>query len=273
MENDQDKVSCRLVRLITISIIFLLAAACASPQPALVSDREQPPSKKLRSHLVSKGETLYSIAWRYGLDHQKLAAANDIDPPYTIYPNQRLRLAEAESARRVASSQSTVQKPARPAGSAAKPSGSRETPRDRSKNQTKISKAPSAPVLIQGAPQWRWPANGRILSAFGASTGLNKGIDIEGDLGEPVIAAASGQVVYAGSGLRGYGKLLIIKHNDTYLSAYAHNDRLLLSEGDAVKGGDKIAEMGSSGTDAVKLHFEIRRQGEPVDPIRYLPKR
>lgn len=271
MGNDLDRPFQRLVWLITISIIILLVAACASPQPASVSDREQPPSRKLQSHRVSHGETLYSIAWRYGLDHRRLAAANRISQPYTIYPDQTLRLEEAEPSR-------ALSRPAEmPVEVAKKPvkklSDQQPKPKNRSKNQTSVSEVPPPPALLQGPPSWRWPAGGRILSAFGSSTGLNKGVDIEGKLGESVVAAASGQVVYAGSGLRGYGKLLIIKHNDTYLSAYAHNNRLLLSEGDPVKGGDKIAEMGSSGTDAVKLHFEIRRQGEPVDPIRYLPKR
>lgn len=274
MGNEQDRVSRRLVCLITISIISLLLAACASHQPAMVSDRDQPPSRKFQSHQVNKGETLYSIAWRYGLDHRKLAAANNIRPPYTIYPKQKLRLAEAQPRGAPAGARGAAHKPVvsrkEPPG---KPEEPKSSPSSRSKNQTPVAVAPAAPALIQGAPKWRWPAQGRILSAFGASTGLNKGVDIEGKLGEPVIAAASGQVVYAGSGLRGYGKLLIIKHNDTYLSAYAHNDRLLLNEGDKVNGGDKIAEMGSTGTDEVKLHFEIRRQGEPVDPIRYLPRR
>lgn len=273
MGNDLGRVSRSLVHLIFISIILLLVSACSSPQPAAVSDREQPPSRKLQHHRVSKGETLYSIAWRYGLDHQKFAAANDIRPPYTIYPDQKLRLAEAQPTR----ASSRNQGPDKTGNASASPNkkavGTKSSSNNRSKNKTKSSDSPSVPVLIQGAPQWRWPAGGRIVSAFGASTGLNKGIDIEGKLGEPVLAAASGQVVYAGSGLRGYGKLLIIKHNETYLSAYAHNHRLLLNEGDKVKTGDKIAEMGSTGTDAVKLHFEIRRQGEPVDPIRYLPKR
>ena len=123
------------------------------------------------------------------------------------------------------------------------------------------------------APQWRWPTRGIILSSFQGNDGFNKGIDLGGKLGEPVLAAAAGQVVYAGSGLRGYGKLLIIKHNETFLSAYAHNERLRVKEGDLVKVGQVIADMGSSGTDRVKLHFEIRRDGTPVDPLKYLPRR
>lgn len=258
---------------VVISIILLLVSACSSPGPASVSDREQPPSRKLETHRVSSGETLYSIAWRYGVDYRKLAHHNGVGQPYTIYPGQTLRL-DVESGG-TPSTASPVSEVARTAP--AKPSVQRKPkPSEasgRSINKTPASPAPSAPALVAGPPAWRWPSQGRILSAFGASTGLNKGIDIDGKLGEPVLAAASGQVVYAGSGLRGYGRLVIIKHNDTYLSAYAHNEKLLLSEGDSVKAGDKIAEMGSSGTDKVKLHFEIRRNGKPVDPIRYLPKR
>lgn len=112
-----------------------------------------------------------------------------------------------------------------------------------------------------------------MIAPFEGDSGVNKGIDLGGKLGESVLAAASGQVVYAGSGLRGYGKLLIIKHNDIFLSAYAHNDHILVKEGDLVKAGQKIADMGSSGTDRVKLHFEIRSDGKPVDPLKLLPKR
>lgn len=112
-----------------------------------------------------------------------------------------------------------------------------------------------------------------MIARFQSNDSLNKGIDIAGDLGQPVKAAASGSVVYAGRGLIGYGEMVIIKHNDTYLSAYAHNNRLLVDEGDSVRAGQTIAEMGSTGTDRVKLHFEIRQRGQPVDPLRYLPKR
>jgi lipoprotein NlpD len=125
----------------------------------------------------------------------------------------------------------------------------------------------------QNLPLWQWPASGKVSGLFQGESGLNKGIDLDGKLGEPVLAAASGRVVYAGSGLNGYGKLLIIKHNDTFLSAYAHNNQLSVKEGDVVKAGQRIADMGSSGTDSVKLHFEIRSGGSPVDPLKYLPKR
>lgn len=120
---------------------------------------------------------------------------------------------------------------------------------------------------------WAWPASGTLIGRFASNGSLNKGIDIAGQLGQPVLAASGGTVVYAGSGLRGYGELVIIKHNETYVSAYGHNRRLLVREGQQVKVGQSIAEMGSTGTDRVKLHFEIRRQGKPVDPLQYLPRR
>jgi len=120
--------------------------------------------------------------------------------------------------------------------------------------------------------KWNWPAQGDVIAKFSLVSPVNKGIDIAGRLGEPVLAAAAGTVVYAGSGLLGYGNLVIIKHNDRYLSAYAHSDRLLVKENQQVKARQPIAEIGSSGTDKVKVHFEIRRDGKPVDPMRYLPK-
>jgi lipoprotein NlpD len=122
-----------------------------------------------------------------------------------------------------------------------------------------------------GSGSWSWPADGQVLNRYTESD--SKGVDIAGTRNAPVRAAANGRVVYQGSGLRGYGQLIIIKHNDEFLSAYAHNDRIHVKEGDAVKRGQKIADMGSTGTDRVKLHFEIRRQGVPVDPLKYLPSR
>jgi len=138
--------------------------------------------------------------------------------------------------------------------------------------------APSAPVestTDNGGPvsSWRWPTEGRIIDNFSASEGGNKGIDIAGSRGQPVLATASGRVVYAGNALRGYGNLIIIKHNDDYLSAYAHNDSMLVREQQEVQAGQKIATMGSTGTSSVRLHFEIRYKGKSVNPLRYLPQR
>lgn len=134
------------------------------------------------------------------------------------------------------------------------------------------AKPVAMPTLPGSVSGWGWPVQGPLISRFQSNGSLNKGIDIAGKAGQPVKAAAEGAVVYAGRGLLGYGEMIIIKHDETYLSAYAHNSRLLVKEGDRVKSGQNIAEMGSTGTDRVKLHFEIRRKGQPVDPLVYLPK-
>lgn len=270
MLNRPDSLLYRLSCLIVISIICALQFGCAAPQPAAVSDRAQPPSRRIMTHQVSAGETLYSIAWRHGVDYRQLARHNNVGAPYTIYTGQTLRLDVGAATVASAPTQPVAQAPARPTNSSRSASSPTS---NRSENRTASRATTPPPALVAGAPQWQWPARGRVITAFGSGTGFNQGIDINGELGEPVIAAASGQVVYAGSGLRGYGNLLIIKHNDTYLSAYAHNQRLLKSEGDMVKAGERVADIGSSGANKVKLHFEIRREGKPVDPIRYLPRR
>lgn len=205
-------------------------------------------------HTVRKGETLYSIAWQYGLDYRTMAARNGIRPPYTIYPGQRLRVKAgrraAKSAKRVTKSTAAKAKPARSAKAA---------PR-------------RAPASATAKPlHWRWPVRGKVIRRFKAGDPRRQGIDIAGRAGTPVRAAAGGKVVYSGNGLRGYGNLVIIKHNDIWFSAYAHNRRIRVRENDEVKAGQTIADMGSTGTDRVKLHFEIRRNGKPVDPLRYLP--
>ena len=168
-------------------------------------------------------------------------------------------------------------KPGHTAGGAK--SGSR-VPSGKSKKNSRVAVAHAKSRSTTSEPEktgrithgfWAWPADGKVLGRY--SEGDSKGLDIAGTRGQPVRAAASGRVVYRGSGLRGYGQLIIIKHNDEFLSAYAHNDRIYVKEGDVVKRGQKIADMGSSGSDRVKLHFEIRRQGVPIDPLKYLPKR
>ena len=254
-------IACKVFNIL-ITCLFLVACSSNLPQ-APVSDRQQPPSNKLNSHRVSTGETLYAIAWRYGIDYKQLAKRNGIAPGFPIYPGQLLRL-DVQNVR--------VQ--SKPKGkSSTTSSSSRTTKVSRAKNKTTVPSKKTSNRSYSRDFRWRWPAEGKLLATFYAKNGLNKGIDIAGKLGEPVISAGPGHVVYAGSGLRGYGNLLIIKHSDKYLSAYAHNRRLLVGEGDTVKAGQKIAEIGSSGTNRSKLHFEIRREGKPVDPLRYLPKR
>lgn len=226
-------------------------------------------------HVVQRGDTLYSISWRYGLDYREVAQWNGIDQRFQIFPGQRLTLIRPAggAAPLVARAPAATQ----PQQTSTAPTQSTSTTRTQDatnrQNNRQTTAAPAAPEQASGAIRWRWPANGPIIRRFSDREGGNKGIDIAGREGEPVHAAADGRVVYAGSGLLGYGNLVIINHNREFLSAYAHNSRLLVSENDMVKGGDKIAEMGSSGTDRVQLHFEIRRNGKPVNPLTYLPAR
>jgi len=306
---------------------------------------------------------LYSIAFRYGMDFRKVAAANGITAPYTIYPGQQIRLDETPRAQasnalpaattyppaptpivapRPVLSPATSPTPPRPvlspvpsqapspvlpdapppspapaadtplpgtppagavartlpapggppvpviSGPAAEPQGQpvASVP-DSALTPTVDAARPASEVTPAAAPQaspsggeafagevitaWRWPTAGPVIRGYSES--VHKGIDIGGGRGDPVTAVAAGKVVYAGTGIAGFGELLIIKHNDVYLSAYGHNDELLVTEGDVVVAGQTIAQKGSSGTDAVKLHFEIRKEGKPIDPLRVLPGR
>ncbi len=259
----------RLVVGLALSASLALLAACSSTPKNGVSvvDRNgvaQRPAVTTGQYVVRRGDTLFSIAFRYGWDWKALAARNNIGAPFTIVPGQTIRFDGRAGTRPTAVATTTV---------TSSSSGSKTTVTKRPVTTTKAPVA--APVLPAGpAPKgWGWPSNGILIGKFSSNGSLNKGIDIAGDLGQPVLAASDGSVVYAGSGLRGYGELIIIKHSDTYVSAYGHNRRLLVREGQQVKVGQTIAEMGSTGTDRVKLHFEIRRQGKPVDPLQFLPRR
>jgi lipoprotein NlpD len=226
-------------------------------------------------YVIRQGDTLYGIAWRYKLDYQVLARWNGIGPPYRIYVGQRLRLspptaaagqppasAPAKSTKMPSVAAIPVKPDPRPTVAAAPPA----TP---SVTETSPKSQPGGAVRTSGGINWQWPAQGRVESAD--SVLGERGINIFGSRGQSVRAAASGRIVYSGSGLVGYGKLIIIEHNDTYLSAYAHNDKLLVAEGARVVGGQQIAEMGSTGARQVMLHFEIRRGGKPVPPLEFLP--
>lgn len=267
----------RSLKLFVILIALLLMVSCASHSPAPVLDRSKNIANRPKTHVVIPGDTLFSIAWRYGLKYEILAKHNRIYPPYIIRPSQIIRLDVAGAGgaivgRQQSSAQNTGVSPSAKSNNK-KPVAALKGNNNRKENKTAKNANTTNKTQAWGAPQWRWPVKGPLLSSFQGSNALNKGIDLGGKLGEPVLAAADGQVVYSGSGLRGYGKLLIVKHNEIFLSAYAHNDRLLVKEGDFVKVGQRIADMGSSGTDRVKLHFEIRRDGTPVDPIKFLPRR
>ncbi|HSH43474.1 MAG TPA: peptidoglycan DD-metalloendopeptidase family protein [Arenicellales bacterium] len=209
----------------------------------------QPPRESKVVRIVRKGDTLYSIAFGAGLDYRAVARWNGIDPPYVIKPGQTLRLRP-------------------PPGYQPPVAAARRTPSDAagSRPESRAGDAPEPAVA-----GWMWPTRGRIISRF-APDNANPGIDIAGESGQIVRSAADGRVVYSGDGLRGYGKLIIVKHNETFLSAYAHNRKLLVQEGEQVRRGQPIAEMGSTDTDRVRLHFEIRKRGTAVDPLNYLPE-
>jgi lipoprotein NlpD len=214
-----------------------------------------PPTRTTRGagwYTVKRSDTLYSIAWRYGLDYKQLAQWNGIDINEPIFPGQRLRLI-------------------RPAGTAVAASPATGNSADAT---PKAAAKPAEKTVDAGRDPgaWLWPTDGKPLNTFLASQLDRRGIDIAGNAGQPVRAVADGRVVYSGNGLAGYGNLIIIKHSDTYLSAYAYCQERLVQEGATVKAGHPVAKMGLHDNQA-KLHFEIRRNGKPVDPMKYLPDR
>lgn len=225
---------------------------------------------------VRRGDTLYSIAFRYGLDFRQLAHSNGISDRYEIFPGQLLELKETSPANKRAQRSVAVTRPSQSSASVKPASSVKPAP-----TKPGVSPPVSAPAVVKKRVEtvadrtlsWRWPASGKVIGHFSKQGKVNKGINFSGNKGEPVFAAESGRVVYAGSGLLGYGNLVIIHHNHKYLSAYAHNSRILVKENDKVKTGDKIAEIGNSGASRTMLHFEIRRDGQPVDPMVYLPRK
>ncbi len=267
------------------------AAPVSAPAP-VQSPLESVVPGRDREHVVGKGDTLYSIAWRYGIDYRALARANSIRDTHIIHPGQRLLVPGPDDIVAPEPAAAAASEPVGSGGTSARGAGAVEgpavapLPSGSPPVATELPPgtppaAPPAPPGTEPAAQpppatrtvaglrWTRPASGRTISTFGR--GGNKGIDIGGTFEQPVRAAAPGRVVYAGSGLIGYGKLVIVKHDSRLLSAYAHNERLRVGEGDEVKGGQHIADMGRSGKGRVMLHFEIRRDGKPVDPLRYLP--
>lgn len=249
-----------------LAAVFLLVACGGSGALAPVQHLGPRPAY----YVVEKGDTLYSIGWRYGLPYRQLARWNGIFSPYVIYAGQKLRLMPPSG------------------GSVDKPRQSVDIPERENRPVIRLTALPSATDAKPGAPKeasswagetriiqgisWRWPTTGEVIQTFSSTEPGRKGVEIAGQLGQPIVAAADGKVVYSGMGLPLYGRLIIVKHDANFFSAYAYNRTLLSKEGDIVEGGQKIAEMGRSGANRVKLHFEIRRNGQPVDPLRYLPK-
>lgn len=294
-------------------LCFLLASCESTQRAAPVVDRafndpshvkrikEENKTGKPDTYVVQKGDTLYSIALKYDVDHEVLAEWNSISDPGSLKPGQKIKvvvpsqLEQTSSVAPVIVKSEPLEKIVKTTPKAYKLPYSEEavnqlerTPgytfptsklvkhppaaQTRVKNNTARIEAAPTPVAMPdnttvSTSDWIWPAKGQLMSTFSERS---KGIEIAGNMGQPVLATAKGKVVYSGNGLRGYGKLIIIKHNNTYLSAYAHNSKILVKESESVEQGQKIAEMGNSDADKVKLHFEIRKHGKPVNPLKFL---
>ncbi|MBH9553353.1 peptidoglycan DD-metalloendopeptidase family protein [Inhella gelatinilytica] len=271
----------------------------APVQPVPTEGRGGVEPARVGTYVVKPGDMLIRIALEHGVSYKDLARWNGLDNPNLIEVGQVLKVvppgsvvaADGTSTRPIAAPRADSKpvelkpldgKPLEPKNPEGKrgPSGSASVPAAPPSTTASVTAGPaSGPTsqptpstsAVDGEPSWAWPAQGAVVAAFDKSR--NKGVGLGGKAGDPVLAAADGRVMYAGSGLRGYGNMVIIKHNDTYLSAYAHNQAVLVKEDQVVRKGQRIAEMGSSDTDQVKLHFEIRRKGIPVDPAELLPPR
>lgn len=237
---------------------------------------------KSSQYTVNKGETLYSIAWRANSDIRKIAKLNNIPSPYVIYPGQKLFLTKQKIKKTTKASKNRVLHKHSTKSSTTNNKNSTKNALASTKKQA-YGKNVSAEKSYQNSTlpqenfsqkisQWQWPVKGKVVESFSNRAQGNKGIDITGRRGTKIKSSAKGKVVYAGDALRGYGKLIIIKHNDDYLSAYAHNDRILVKEQQQINRGDVIATMGDSDANKVMLHFEIRFRGKSVNPLKYLPK-
>ncbi len=260
--------------VLALLMVPVMMSGCAThkvpekkaPQPGA---RAKPAVKKSGGYYrVRKGDSLYSIAWRAGLDYRTLARWNGLKSPYTIYPGQLIRLSPPKARKTPpAAKRKNSGKPVSPGRSVASKSGkSKPTPPKKNSPGKNPAKAAA------GSLRWQWPVRGRILSRFASNDASRGGIKIGGRKGQKIRAAEAGQVVYVGSGLIGYGQLIIIKHNNKYLSAYGHNSRLRVKEGERVSRGQHISDMGVTNQGVPLLYFEIRRYGKPVDPLKYLPR-
>lgn len=237
-----------LTKYKALCLVFCLFLAACSSNKAGVSDATKG-GYSGSTYTVKRGDTLYRISRMTGSSVGELARLNGLSPPYTIEIGQRLRVKSA--------------------------SASAKSSRSASRTTTASRKpAPALPKVDAPPPGqrcWRWPTSGKVIMGFSTADGGNKGIDIGGQRGQAIYASAAGKVVYVGNQLRGYGNLIMIKHSDDYITAYAHNDTTFVNNGQSVKAGQKIATMGSSGTDSVRLHFQIRYRATALDPQRYLP--
>lgn len=295
------------VRGVCAGLIALLVSGCVATRPAPVAERlpektrpatKPPVARAATSHdrprpdfyTVRTGDTLYSIALEFGLDYRELATWNGIDPS-RLRVGQQLRLSPPRSVVTAPLRGPVGNVEARPldgsrgaavaSGVKTEPRGTRVPYTDQvyaQMSNARTDAVPRSDTATESAAtkpkdaddiDWIWPVSGKIVSPFKDTT--SKGIGIAGKMGQSVVAAGAGRVIFSGTGIRGLGKLIVIKHNDKFLSVYAHNRELLVKEGQSVSRGQKIAEMGNTDSDQVKLHFEIRRLGKPVDPVTLLP--
>ncbi|MFT6733400.1 MAG: lipoprotein NlpD [Polaribacter sp.] len=296
----------KIVFLLVVSSL----AACTNHSPAPVDDLRYSQKNKtkrlphlntnhleekrnINHHKVLPGETLFAIAWRHSLDYHSVAELNDLNA-FLIYPGQNLVLRKKEQSSLFSASslvaainKDFLQKSEKQIVTnhnlkRTKQAKSNNTIKSRAVNkekspshltsQNQYRKAFATRSSNNKIENWIWPVNGKVVQGFSSRQNQNKGLDIKGVKGSAVRAAAPGKVVYSGNGLKGYGQLVIIKHNDSYLSAYAHNNKIHVIENEVVKAGQRIADLGKSGSDIFKLHFEIRYKGKPVNPLNYLPK-
>ena len=269
-----NKSATRTLPLFAAVIASLVLASCSSSVVRETSSSSSRTPQRIVSQpkygatvKVQRGDTMYGVAFRNGIDFRDLAAWNGIGSPYTIYPGQSLRLYPSTGGNRPASASAT-----RPPATT--------TATGRPRPVSPATSVPARPVATSSAASpassgfpWRWPADGAVIGRFASGDATKQGVDIAGSSGQAVRAASDGVVVYSGGGLVGYGELIIIKHSEAWLSAYGHNRKRLVNEGQNVKAGQQIAEMGRSGASRDMLHFEIRYNGKPVDPLLYLPKR
>ncbi|MCO4799362.1 MAG: peptidoglycan DD-metalloendopeptidase family protein [Colwelliaceae bacterium] len=268
----------------SIIILFIFIVGCSSrqsPAPVVDVNSQLPLNKKVRNslkateYIVKKGETLYSISWRAGLDVRTIAFVNKIPSPYQIFPGQKLFLsAKSAKASKNKPSRESLQNQQQTVIKKPIASNKKQEYGEVTRGQ-KIVKKPlrKTGTFSQKVKRWVWPVKGKVIAKFSTKKQGNKGIDIGGRRNDSVKAAADGRVVYAGDVLRGYGQLIIVKHNDDYLSAYAHNDHILVKEQQVVKAGQVIAKMGDTDAERVMLHFEVRFRGKSVNPLKYLPRR
>lgn len=269
-------------KCVSIMLCCVLLASCsARHQPAPVESlnttvAQQNTLTEINGdrYKVQRGDTLFAVAFYSGNDYRDIAKFNNIQAPYNIFPGQVLQLVATTTVNNAKKNNTIKAKQTIATKVVVDPKKPQAYGESEGKNQTiKVKKPQQARTTASDKVTWIWPASGKSTSAVVGSDGTNRGVDIKGDLYSPIFAAASGKVVYAGSALKGYGNLVIVKHDNNLLSAYAHNDTILVSEQSYVKQGQKIATMGRTDASDVMLHFEIRRKGKSLDPFKFLPKK